>query len=70
MRVGFQYLFLASYAVIQALCQEPVRIVAVADLHGDYDNSLSVLQMADVVDEKAKWQGGNNTIFVQTVCKL
>jgi hypothetical protein len=54
-------------AIIGVVCQEPIRIVAVADLHADYDNSVSVLQMADVVDENVKWKGSNNTVFVQTV---
>lgn len=68
MRLQIQRVFLVACAILQqALCQEPVRIVAVADLHGDYDNSLAVLQMSDLVDDKAKWKGGNNTIFVQTV---
>jgi hypothetical protein len=68
MRLQIQRVFLVACAIFQqVLCQEPVRIVAVADLHGDYDNSLAVLQMSDLVDDKAKWKGGNNTIFVQTV---
>ncbi|KAG2186220.1 hypothetical protein INT43_002658, partial [Umbelopsis isabellina] len=53
-------------AITKVICQEPIRIVAVADLHADYDNSVAVLQMADVVDENVKWKGSNNTVFVQT----
>jgi len=67
MKLVITYFILLTCIVLRATCQEPVRIVAVADLHGDYANSLAVLQMADVVDESAKWKGGNNTIFVQTV---
>jgi len=40
--------------------------VTVGDLHGDYENSVKVLQMAGVVDENVTWVGGNNTILVQT----
>ena len=41
------------------------RIVAVGDLHGDYDNALKVLKMADVVDANGSWTG-NIDYFVQT----
>ena len=67
MILAIKYLLLLASVVLPATCQNPIRIVAVADLHGDYDNSLSVLQMADLVNDKAQWIGGNNTIFVQTV---
>lgn len=45
--------------------QHVLRIVAVGDLHGDYDNALEVLQMADVVDANGSWTG-NVDYFVQT----
>ncbi|EJD06841.1 Metallo-dependent phosphatase [Fomitiporia mediterranea MF3/22] len=41
------------------------RIVAVGDLHGDYENALKVLQMADVVDKSGNWSGKVD-LFVQT----
>jgi hypothetical protein len=41
------------------------RIVAVGDLHGDYDNYLATLRAAGVVDHKGKWAGGA-THLVQT----
>ncbi|RKP10214.1 Metallo-dependent phosphatase-like protein [Thamnocephalis sphaerospora] len=41
------------------------RIIAVGDLHGDMESALSVLRMANVVDENGKWVG-NNTVLVQT----
>ncbi len=34
------------------------RIVAVGDLHGDYDNYLATLRAAGIVDRKGKWAGG------------
>lgn len=34
------------------------RVVAVGDVHGGYDNFVSVLRMAGLVDEKARWSGG------------
>jgi Calcineurin-like phosphoesterase len=45
--------------------QHVLRVVAVGDLHGDYDNALEVLQMADVVDANGSWTG-NIDYFVQT----
>jgi hypothetical protein len=41
------------------------RVIAIADLHGDYDQAVKVLQMANLVDENAKWIGRNDTL-VQT----
>jgi hypothetical protein len=37
---------------------EVARVVAVGDVHGGYDNFVSVLRMAGLVDEKAHWSGG------------
>ncbi len=41
------------------------RVVAVGDIHGDYENYLAVLQAAGVVDSRGKWAGGE-THLVQT----
>jgi len=41
------------------------RIVAIGDLHGDFDNYLETLKLAGLVDRKGKWVGGD-THFVQT----
>jgi hypothetical protein len=41
------------------------RIVAVGDLHGDFDHYLATLEAAGVVDRKGKWIGGE-THLVQT----
>ena len=40
------------------------RVVAVGDLHGDYDQYIKVLTTNDLVDERLRWQGGK-THFVQ-----
>jgi hypothetical protein len=40
------------------------RIVAVGDIHGDYDNYIQVLADAGVVNRRGKWVGGK-THFVQ-----
>lgn len=41
------------------------RIVAVGDIHGNYDGLVSILQRAGLVDDDAHWIGGDTT-FVQT----
>ena len=40
------------------------RIVAVGDLHGDYNQFLRVLQQNELIDEDGEWDGGK-THFVQ-----
>ena len=40
------------------------RIVAVGDLHGDYEQYITVLRNNGLVDEQSDWQGGE-THFVQ-----
>lgn len=42
----------------------PPPIVAVGDLHGDYEAYVSILSAAGLIDAKGKWSGGK-TIFVQ-----
>lgn len=41
------------------------RVVAIGDLHGDYQQYLKVMQSAGLVDKKGKWIGGE-THLVQT----
>lgn len=41
------------------------RIVAIGDIHGDYDAYLTVLRAAGVVDERGRWKAGA-THLVQT----
>ncbi len=41
------------------------RIVAIGDLHGDYENYLEVLRIAGLIDKRGKWAGGK-THLVQT----
>jgi hypothetical protein len=41
------------------------RVIAVGDVHGDYDNYLATLIAAGIVDGKGKWAGGT-THLVQT----
>jgi Calcineurin-like phosphoesterase len=65
--------FLAAFwCVIAALliagpasAQQPQRIVAVGDLHGDYDAWIAIARGAGVVDARNRWAGGTTTL-VQT----
>lgn len=41
------------------------RIVAVGDVHGNYDGLKSILQTTGLIDAKLQWAGGQ-TVFVQT----
>ncbi|KAF9924465.1 hypothetical protein FBU30_005563 [Linnemannia zychae] len=41
------------------------RIVAVGDIHSDYEQALAVLQMAKIIDSNGDWIAGQDT-FVQT----
>jgi hypothetical protein len=42
----------------QDIFQNVSRIVAVGDVHGDYNQFVSLLQTAGVLDRKMKWAGG------------
>ncbi len=40
------------------------RIVAVGDLHGEYDAFVSLLRAAELIDDKAKWVGGKTHLVL------
>ncbi len=44
---------------------QPERIVAVGDVHGDYDQFVRLLRAVGLIDEKDRWTGGK-THLVQT----
>lgn len=54
----------AAIAVPSAAVAEPQPVVAVGDLHGDYDAYVTILRNAGLIDAKGKWSGGD-TILVQ-----
>ncbi|MBI4474107.1 MAG: metallophosphoesterase, partial [Acidobacteria bacterium] len=41
------------------------RVVAIADIHGDYDAFVRIAQRAGLLDAQMKW-AGRDTVFVQT----
>ena len=55
----------ASVAALTAAAfAEERRVVAVGDLHGDYDAFVSIARDAGLINKKGKWSGGD-TILVQ-----
>jgi len=34
------------------------RVVAVGDIHGDYDQLVAVLKSASLIDDQLQWSGG------------
>jgi hypothetical protein len=67
--VGVVLLFLGlSLAVADATVSSekaPERVVAVGDVHGDFDNFCLILRRSGLVDENNHWTGGSATL-VQT----
>lgn len=57
------FLILVSALVSSAAEQ---RVVAIADIHGDLDAFVGILQRARLIDANRKWSGGNTTTLVQT----
>jgi hypothetical protein len=62
--------FAVSVIVLAALAIAPTvvageRIVAIGDIHGNYDGFVSILQRAGLVDDETHWIGGETT-FIQT----
>lgn len=60
------------FAVLVALAMSPPepsasdrRVVAVGDIHGDFDGFTKILRHAGLLDEDNHWAGGD-TLFVQT----
>jgi hypothetical protein len=48
----------------EAAAAAPQEIVAVGDIHGDYDAYMAILKLAGLVDAKGRWAGGK-TVLVQ-----
>lgn len=62
--VRFAALLLALLALFTApaAAQQPQRIVAVGDLHGDYDVWLAIARAAGLIDPANRWAGGSATL--------
>jgi hypothetical protein len=61
------FFLLSPFCADQTQCiwKDVKKIVAVGDVHGDYDNFVKILKAARIVDESLHWIAGQ-THFVQT----
>lgn len=57
-------LTMLATALAPAGSKEPPAIIAVADLHGDYDAFTAILKSADLINAKGDWVGGD-AVLVQ-----
>ena len=44
--------------------QPPGRVVAIGDLHGNFEGWVQILRMADLLDRKGSWIGGNAILIM------
>ncbi|KAI7881013.1 Metallo-dependent phosphatase, partial [Lichtheimia hyalospora FSU 10163] len=58
------FLSTLAFSLVVLAVTEP-RIVAIGDLHGDLNNTLTIMKFAGLIDQDNRWSGGD-TIFVQT----
>jgi calcineurin-like phosphoesterase family protein len=49
-------------APASAAPQQPQRIIAVGDLHGDYQAWTTIARAAGLIDARNRWSGGNTTL--------
>lgn len=69
-RRSISFRFAVALAILAALVSASnglagERIVAIGDIHGEYDGFVSILQRAGLVDDDVNWVGGQATL-VQT----
>jgi hypothetical protein len=48
-----------SYAATRCVWTRVDKIVAVGDLHGNYDGFVTILKSTDLIDDELNWIGGN-----------
>ena len=63
-RAAFVALWLAVLLPVR-VCRAADRVVAIGDVHGAYQEFVSILQTAGLIDKDLNWTGGK-TILVQT----
>jgi hypothetical protein len=56
------FVFLAFLPVPGGTQTSGQRIVAIGDIHGEFDGFTGILQRAHLVDPKNRWSGGNATL--------
>ena len=62
--VAILCLSLVAGSSSQVIPPTPSRLVAIGDVHGDYDALVAMLQSTGLLDAKLRWSGGN-AVFVQ-----
>ena len=62
--IGLLFILTVVISVIHA-GKDQQRVVAIADVHGDFDAFVAILQQAEIIDANHDWIAGN-TILVQT----
>jgi hypothetical protein len=55
---------LAGLRPAKALAEPPETVVAIGDVHGDFDDFVAILQRTGLIDKQNHWTGGKTT-FVQ-----
>ncbi len=55
----------AISACASAGAERPDRVVAIGDVHGDFEQFVTILRDAELIDQRNKWIGGQ-TVLVQT----
>ncbi|ORC90729.1 serine/threonine protein phosphatase [Trypanosoma theileri] len=64
MSLSFLFIWTLFFCASEIYRCEGRRIVAVGDLHGDLNQTLSILRLTGIVDDRQHWIGGD-TYFVQ-----
>lgn len=52
----------AEYGIFPQVLDKVTRIIAIGDIHGDFDYLLYLLRMAKVIDENNNWIGGDTHV--------
>ena len=57
-----QLIVFLSASASQAASDSPEKVVAIADVHGDFDDFVALLQHAGLIDTSHHWSGGKTTL--------
>lgn len=56
---------LAPLGIATASTQAPARVLAIGDIHGEFNGLVEILEAADLINDRLEWTGGETTL-VQT----
>ncbi len=54
--------FVAAATLALPLHAAPRRVVAIGDIHGEYEGFVSILKHAELVDDELRWKAGETTL--------